>query len=162
MKPTGEIHILKPILLQRLADQQAALLRLIESLNEETPHRESAGGKWSPKQHLAHLARYQQVFLLRLNRIADEDRPRLDQYNAEHDLEWPAWERLTLAEVLERWTQSRTVIVRQLDALPDASFSRVGIHEKFGPLSLADWLEFFLVHEGHHMYTIFKARHPSE
>jgi DinB superfamily len=46
--------------------------------------------------------------------------------------------------------------VALLQRLSPPDFARVGTHSRFGPLSLAAWIEFFLAHEAHHLYTIVK------
>src|SRR5260370_19695292 len=49
-----------------------------------------ASGKWSANDHLAHLARYHEVFLERIDRILKEKSPALSRYLADKD---PAWKR---------------------------------------------------------------------
>ncbi len=69
---------------------------------------QTVAGKWSAHENLAHLARYHQVFLQRIEKLSEED------------------------------------------------FERTGVHPKFGEMSLALWLEFFLVHEAHHLYVVLQ------
>jgi len=47
-----------------------------------------ASGDWSARENLAHLARHGTVFLERLDRILNEDTPKLGRYRAEDDPEW--------------------------------------------------------------------------
>ena len=42
-------------------------------------------GKWSAHEQLAHLARYHQVFLQRIDRILSEQAPEFPRYRAEYD-----------------------------------------------------------------------------
>jgi hypothetical protein len=44
----------------------------------------------------------------------------------------------------------------KLKSLSDQDFQRIGVHPRFGELALLQWLEFFLVHEGHHLYLVFQ------
>ncbi len=36
---------------------------------------------------------------------------------------------------------------------------KIGIHKKFGPLNIIQWADFFVLHEAHHLFTIFKLAH---
>jgi hypothetical protein len=35
----------------------------------------------------------------------------------------------------------------------------VGVHPALGPLTIPEWLEFFLLHEGHHLYQVMLRVH---
>ncbi|MGD8307736.1 MAG: DinB family protein, partial [Ignavibacteria bacterium] len=40
--------------------------------------------------------------------------------------------------------------------LTPEQLNRKGTHQKFGTMNVIQWIEFFLLHEAHHIYTIFK------
>jgi uncharacterized damage-inducible protein DinB len=113
-----------------------------------------ASGQWSAHENLAHLARHHAVFLERLRRILGESAPPLGQYRAEEDAAWPEWSCLSTEEVLSRLNALRAEIIRVCKGLSQADASRVGVHPLFGELSLARWVEFFLLHEAHHLYVV--------
>jgi uncharacterized damage-inducible protein DinB len=113
-----------------------------------------SSGQWSAHENLAHLARHQVVFLERLRRILSEHAPQLGQYLAEEDAAWPEWSCLPTEEVLSRHTAVRADFIRLSKGLSQADASRVGIHPLLGEMSLALWVEFFLVHEAHHLYVV--------
>jgi hypothetical protein len=52
--------------------------------------------------------------------------------------------------------QLRKQLVERIKALTPEQLPRSGIHSRFGEMSLALWIEFFLVHEGHHLYVILQ------
>jgi len=113
-------------------------------------------GKWSAYQQLAHLARYHQIFLERIDRILSEPSPSFPRYRAEEDPEWPRWSALPTEQVLARLSSMRTKLMARLRSLSEEDFQRTGVHPKFGEMSLALWLEFFLVHEAHHLYGVLQ------
>lgn len=113
-----------------------------------------ASGQWSAHENLAHLARHHAVFLERLRRILGESAPHLARYRAEEDPAWPEWSCLSTEEVLSRLKALRAEIIRLCKGLSHAEASRVGIHPFFGEMSLALWVEFFLLHEAHHLYVV--------
>jgi hypothetical protein len=112
--------------------------------------------KWSAHENLAHLARYHEILLEKIERILNEDRPVFSRYRAEEDSEWEVWRQRTYRDLLDRLAVLREQLVLKLKSLSDQEFERVGVHPRFGEMQLSQWLEFFLVHEGHHLYLIFQ------
>jgi uncharacterized damage-inducible protein DinB len=113
-------------------------------------------GKWSAHEQLAHLARYHQIFLQRIERILTEQTPEFPRYRAEDDPEWTTWQNMPAQQVLVRLFSMRIKLMAQLRSLSEEDFERMGIHPKFGEMSLSLWLEFFLVHEAHHLYVVLQ------
>jgi RimJ/RimL family protein N-acetyltransferase len=143
-------------LLARLATQLDALPGLLGGASPEALRRKSPSGKWSAHENLAHIARQQEVFLARVRRILAEDGPDLPPYRAEDDPEWPAWVARPTDEVAQRLSSARAELVALASRLSSTELGRTGHHSRFGALPLALWFEFFLVHEAHHLYTVFK------
>jgi hypothetical protein len=113
-----------------------------------------APGEWSAREHLAHLARHQVVFLERIARIPLEEAPGLGRYRAEDDEAWPAWSTLPVGEVLTRHRAGRDRLGEWLAGLSAGAAGRVGIHPTLGVMPVAGWLDFFLLHEAHHLYVV--------
>lgn len=113
-------------------------------------------GKWSAHEQFAHLARYHQIFLQRIERILSEQAPEFPRYRAEEDPEWPAWSGLGAPQLLVRLSGMRTKLMARLRSLSEEDFQRTGVHPKFGAMTLSLWLEFFLVHEAHHLYVVLQ------
>jgi hypothetical protein len=147
---------LSPSAAARLAAQLECLADVLGSATDEALHRKTRTGKWSAHDNLAHLARHHAIFLERVRQILTTDTPALDRYVPEEDREWPAWNALPTAEVLARLRAQRQEIIATLTTLPDEALARPGRHPVVGVMPLSEWTEFFLVHEGHHLYVIFK------
>ena len=113
-------------------------------------------GKWSAHEQLAHLARYHQIFLQRIDRILTEDMPEFPRYRAEDDPDWPAWTSLATPQLLVRISSMRAKLMARLQSLNKEDFECTGMHPKLGAMSLSLWLEFFLVHEAHHLYVVLQ------
>ena len=143
---------LTPTLRERLRTQLESLATVLAGASMDAISRRPATGKWSAHEHLAHLARHHEVMLERLRLILNEDRPNLPRYRAENDPEWGRWRSLPLDEVLSLLKAQRAEIVRLVDGLDEEDVARVGVHPALGPLNLGEWIEFFLLHEGHHLY----------
>ncbi|HMF08048.1 MAG TPA: DinB family protein [Thermoanaerobaculia bacterium] len=142
-------------LLQRLKTQLSALPAVLAGIAEKDLQA-PVGGRWSAAENVAHLARHTDLTLERIERILAEDAPSFAPYRAERDPEWPAWLARPLEDNLARLNRSRAALVARARSLTEADLARIGRHERFGPLTLAAWLEFYLAHEGHHLYVIFK------
>lgn len=138
----------------RLESQLDVLPMLLRGAPPEAILARPASGEWSAHENLAHLARHHAVLVERLHRILAESSPPLGRYRAEEDPAWPEWAHLSTAEVLERLETLRTEIVRIVKGLSEAEASRIGVHPLFGGMTVAGWVEFFLLHEAHHLYVV--------
>jgi uncharacterized damage-inducible protein DinB len=143
--------------LQRCETQlQDFLAEALRDVSPESLARRVIPDKWSARENLAHLARYHEVFLERIERILSEQKPVFGRYRAEEDPEWPKWSDRSTAGVLSDLASVRAKLIVKLRSLSEDDFHRTGVHSKFGEMSLALWLEFFLVHEGHHLLTVLQ------
>jgi uncharacterized damage-inducible protein DinB len=115
---------------------------------------ESVPGKWTAHENLAHLARCQHAFLHeRLRRLLSEDQPALPRYRAEDDPEWPQWRTMSPDQVFYELRAGRRRLVSVLNDLTDEQLRRTGTHSLLGTMTIPEWLDFFLIHEGHHLYV---------
>jgi uncharacterized damage-inducible protein DinB len=136
----------------RLAAQLDALAIIQDGSNTGFAEIRPADGGWSAKENVAHLARHAHVYLERLERILHEERPHLGNYRPDQDPEWTSWRSLPLDEALRRLRSTRARLIAWVDALSDEQARRVGIHPLLGEMDVGRWLEFFLLHEAHHLY----------
>ena len=148
--------MLSPSLSARLATQLEALPTVLGEGRPEALTRRPSPEKWSAHENLAHLARHHEVMLERVRRILSEPAPQLVSYRAEEDPDWPRWAALPTETVLARLGELRKQLVDRVTSLSDEGLARIGVHSAFGPLTLASWLEFFLLHEAHHLYVIMR------
>jgi uncharacterized damage-inducible protein DinB len=142
--------------LVRLGTQLDSLDAILAGVDDAKLARRPPNGKWSAHEHLAHLARYHEVFLERLDRVLAENRPQLGRYRTEDDPGAAPWFSLPTAQVIERMRKLRARLVERATKLTADEWRRTGVHPAFGEMALALWIEFFLVHEAHHLYTILK------
>lgn len=138
--------------LRRLTTQLEVVPMLLAGARPEQVEARPASGKWSARENLAHLARHHAVFLERLGRILEEDTPNLGRYSAEEDPAWPEWSALALEEIRARLLSLRAEIIGLLRRLSPEQSARSGIHPVLGEMPLPRWVEFFLLHEAHHLY----------
>ena len=143
--------------LQRCESQLQDFLAItLSGVSVDTLSNNIVPDKWSAHEQLAHLARYHQIFLERIDRMLTEQAPAFGRYRAEEDPEWPAWRALPTQQLLVRISSMRAKLMARLRSLSEEDFERSGVHPKFGEMSLSLWLEFFLVHEAHHLLAVLQ------
>jgi DinB family protein len=142
-------------ILERLRTQLDSLPVLVEGVPRENLDKR-VGDKWSVTENVAHLARHTELTIERVRRILEERDPVFPPYRAEEDPDWPAWQARSFEESMEELRESRACLVATVERLTAEELERTGRHARFGPLPLRGWLDFYLVHEGHHLYTITK------
>ena len=140
--------------LRRLESQVEVVPVLLAGAAPDAVAERPVSGQWSARENLAHLARYHAVFLERFHRMLEEDRPILGRYRAEEDPAWPEWSGLPLEEILAKLKTLRAEIVSLARGLSDEQVNRAGVHPLLGEMSLFRWIEFFLLHEAHHLYIV--------
>jgi hypothetical protein len=145
-----------PSLNERLKNQHTAISAIILNLVEERLNDHPEPGKWSIHDNIAHLAKYQPLFIGRIHSILTFDNPAFERYNADEDPEFKSWQAQPLSWLLSRIDTDRQLLFELITGLPDDKLERKGLHRKFGDLTVLKWAEFFLLHEAHHLYTIFQ------
>lgn len=139
----------------RLKSQHESLSGIIRGLTEAQLREPVKPGKWSAFENIAHLVAYQPTFLERLRKIAHEDSPLFDRYTADHDPLFRECCRHGLPELLEDLQTQRFLINNHLMQLNETGLRRQGIHPLYGKFDVTQWSEFFLLHEAHHLFTVF-------
>lgn len=150
------MHHLPASSLQRLHTQPDTLLQLLDEADAAVLARRPASGKWSILENLAHLGRYQEVFLTRLETLLAQDTPAFPRYAADQDPEFARWAALSFEDVRNAFRQSRQPLVQRLTALAPAQYARTATHPVYGRLHVVGWTEFFLLHEAHHLFTMLR------
>ena len=143
----------------RLRNQHEAIIVIIEGLDEERVMAHTETGKWSIHDNTAHLAKYQPAFLERINAILHLDEPVFNAYRAECDPDFEAWRSWDTRDLYGKLDGDRHEIFDLITRLDEEELARVGIHKKRGRLTVIDWSELFVLHEAHHIYTMFQLAH---
>ncbi len=140
----------------RLKNQHLAIEQIISGLSETDFLHQPAPGKWNINNHIAHLTRYQKVFMGRIEKIRKGNDPVFGRYIAEDDPELEWYLNKPKAILLEILIADRDLIYSIITGLSDDELDLAGTHPKFGRLTILQWTEFFLLHEAHHLFSIFQ------
>jgi hypothetical protein len=146
----------------RLQYQHHTIRELIGGLPDGVLRREVIPGKWSAHANIAHLAAYQPIFIARLERIRRENAPLFDRYVAEADPFFPGYLERSTASLLEQIDADRSRILSLIMDADESYFDRTALHPRFGLLTVVDWTEFFVLHEAHHLYTLYALVHSRQ
>ena len=141
--------------LSRLKHQHESIAELAKGLTEEQLKQEVNAGKWSAFENMVHLVAYQPTFLKRMQLIEKTEAPLFERYVADNDPLFHEYKRHSLSALLEDLSTQRFLINNHLLQLNETTLRREGIHPVYGRFSLNQWADFFLLHEAHHLFTIF-------
>ena len=142
-----------------LLDGQLQLLHdVCHDFDEDQFNAAPSTGKWSARENLAHLVRYQLVTIERLKRIQLESKPKLTRYVAEEDTDFNAVRQLERSQLLKQYDDERKRLYAKIDELKIHGKDLTAIHPKLGEMHIRQWLQFFALHESHHIFTIFQLR----
>lgn len=150
------MHHLPFSVVLRLRTQHLSLGEMTGQVSDEVLRQEVNPGKWSALDNVAHLAVFQPIFQRRLQRVADEEVPLFEPYIWQEDALFAEFRGLSNRELLARYRHDREAFVRFVEGLKEGDFKRQGRHQAYGNLNAAQLVEMFLLHESHHLFTIFK------
>jgi uncharacterized damage-inducible protein DinB len=140
----------------RLQYQHKSLVDLINGLSDEQIRRQIITGKWSIFENIVHLQTYQHTFIDRVKKILEENNPSFSRYTAEADPLFPDNCSLSSREVIQDLLTIRKEMSAGMLSFQESDFDKTGNHPAFGQMNLMQWINFFLLHEAHHLFTIFK------
>ncbi len=140
----------------RLQYQHKSLLDIIDSLSDEQIRMAVIPGKWSVFENIVHLATYQHVFIERIKLIKGNTNPSFDRYTAEADPLFAENCTKISHEIIHDLLTTRKEMAALVLTFSEEDLDKTGIHPVFGQMNMIQWLNFFLLHEAHHLFTIFK------
>ncbi len=140
----------------RLQYQHKSLMDIIDGLSDEQIRRPVIAGKWSIFEHIVHLQTYQHTFVDRVKQILDNNNPTFPRYSAEADPLFLDNCHKSTREVMHDLISIRKEIAAGMLSFEAADLAKTGTHPAFGLMTMKQWLNFFLLHEAHHFFTIFK------
>lgn len=143
-------------ILTRLQYQHKTIDELIDGLSEEQLKTRVNPDKWSAFENIVHLAAYQPIFIKRIHLMLDENEPSFERYVADNDPVFLEYQKKPLTELLEIISSDRFTILNLEKKLNEEQLNKTGRHKAYGLIALARWFDVFLLHEAHHLWTIFQ------
>ena len=140
----------------RLQYQHKSLLDILDGLSDEQIRLQVNLGKWSIFENIVHLQTYQHTFISRIRRILEEETPAFIAYTAEADPLFHDSCTKSSREVMQDLLTTRKELSNGILSFKETDLEKTGLHPTYGKMNLLQWLNFFLLHEAHHLFTIFK------
>jgi hypothetical protein len=140
----------------RLQYQHKSLLDIIDGLADEHIRKAVYPGKWSIFENIVHLAIYQHVLINRIKLMLETENPVFERYTAEADPYFHENCGKSTREIMQDLLTTRKEMSAGILGFEEPELAKTGKHPFYGQLNMAQWLNFFLLHEAHHLYTIFK------
>lgn len=129
---------------------------IIDGLSDEQIRRPIIAGKWSIFENIVHLQTYQHTFIARIKQMLENTAPRFDRYSAEGDPLFADNCCRSTREIMQDLLTVRKEMSAAMLSFTPADLAKTGTHPFFGTMTIQQWLNFFLLHEAHHMFTVFK------
>jgi hypothetical protein len=140
----------------RLQYQHKSLLDLIDGLSDEQVRQHIIPGKWSIFENIVHLETYQHRFIERIKLILQNTTPVFERYIPDVDSLFIEHCSKSTREIMQDLLSTRKEMAAGILSFQEADFDKSAIHSSFGRMNLIQWLNFFLLHEAHHLFTILK------
>jgi hypothetical protein len=115
-----------------------------------------AGGGWSPRQVVHHLADSETTSGIRLRRLLAEESPVIEGYDEELFARTLRYDR-PVARSLALFEAVRASALELLELLDESAWARAGTHSESGPYSVSRWLEIYAEHAHEHAAQIRQA-----
>lgn len=130
----------------------------VAGMSDEQLNAKPIAGKMSTKEVVCHIADFEPVYADRMKRVIAEDNPPLRGGDPDVWMKALAYDQRNLQEELAVISAVRAQMARILRAVPDAAWSRTGMHSEAGPLSLEELLRRITNHMPHHIEFIEEKR----
>jgi hypothetical protein len=142
-----------------LHNQYLMLDEIIKTINQDVLLKNPANGKWSVFENIAHLGRYNEMFYTRMQEVQHKNNPVIEPYVADKDLNFIEWCGKSFDLVYADFYSTRETLSKFFESLTEEQFKKTSVHSTYGDLTTEEWMQFFLLHEAHHLFTIFKLIH---
>ncbi len=145
-------------LIDAFLDSLPRLRRAVADLSPDQLRARPVPGKWSTLEVVCHLVDSDQAWCHRMKRVIAEERPLLIGYDETRFTASLPYQESDLNETLALMEGMRRQMARTLRALPEAAWSRTGVHSERGLVTLAEMLRLEAEHVPHHIVHILEKR----
>ena len=136
----------------------AALREAVKGMSREQLVARPIEGRWSTLEVVCHLVDSEVAWTHRMKRVIAEIKPLLIGYDETRLAELLGYQDREIADELELFDQLRTQMTKILRSLPADAWTRQGIHNERGLVSLAEMLEIETEHVTHHLNHVEAKR----
>jgi len=142
--------------ISRLRSQHESIPFILNGMHENVLRYRPDPKRWSILEHVAHLARYQELMPERIRKLLLEENPHFERYEAGKDPRFSYWCKMEWWALWSGLVAGRQELTKLLTDLRPADIDRTAVHPLYGAIPIPFWVEFFLIHEAHHLYAILQ------
>ncbi|MGD0771467.1 MAG: DinB family protein [Candidatus Solibacter sp.] len=137
-----------------LLEATPAILRgLMAELNDADVRWKPAPGRFSVGEVLAHLSHTEgHCFRARVDRFLSAESPEIESYDPQHYLE--LFRNMNPEDAFDHFEEQRETNIEVLRELPPGSGERKAVHPEVGPITLAQMLNDWALHDLGHIRQI--------
>lgn len=143
-----------PYLIWQLEHQHEILLKIV---SDENSNVRELDDKWNVREIICHLGAYQENFSKRIDNILLQDNPKFERYKADNDPNFESWKQKVFADIISDYFSHREKMNNFLSTLNKDQLNRTANHPLYGDMKMTDWIQFFILHENHHIFSIFRS-----
>src|SRR5438552_269334 len=127
-------------LIDRYRDGHRAVAAALDGVTEAELDAEAAGGGWTPREVVHHLADSEMTSAIRLRRLLAEDEPIIVGYDEAEFTRRLFYGDRPIQAALDAFRASRQTTAEILERLTDDQWTRSGTHTESGPYGVETWL----------------------
>ncbi|HUZ00733.1 MAG TPA: DinB family protein [Thermomicrobiaceae bacterium] len=140
--------------LTRMRQLPDRVARIVDPAPLDAIRRAGANGEWGAIEILTHLRDWDEVNLDRLDHVLGEDRPTLETFDGDLWAIERDYHAQDPSRVLVSLRQHRRRLVDELEAVPDAGWSRTARHPELGEVTLDDLVRRIDEHDQQHLQDL--------
>jgi Protein of unknown function (DUF664). len=146
----------------RLETQHQSIPLIVSTIDSKRIEFRPEQGKWNIHEMVAHLVAYQQMYMERIVQTLKEEVPFFVRYDAYTDSDFEYWCTNDMEHLMAQHDSDRQKFAKIIGDLTEEEANRIAMHKRYGSHTITQWMEFFLLHEAHHIYKIFQLAYNIE
>lgn len=145
-------------MIHRYENGPGDLIASVDGLSDRDLDRRLAPKKWTIRQQVHHLADAELNLVYRMKKIIAEENPLLMAFDQNEWADTLLYTKTSVEGSIALFYTLRASMTPILKSLEDSDFSRTGIHNQSGKVTLFGVLEHTVEHFEHHLATIEKTK----
>jgi uncharacterized damage-inducible protein DinB len=146
-------------LIDTFASQATCLNHWTNALSREQLLSTPVPGTWSMQTLVVHMLDSDLAATHRMRRIVAEETPLLIAYDESLFANRCSYDKADIAQVVQLFALNRTFTAHWLRTVAPADFSRVGVHNQRGKVTLAEMVQIYIDHvTNHERFALAKRR----
>ena len=130
----------------------ARLQAFVAPLNEAQLRFRPQDKEWSIVENIGHLIDIDRLYVARVDLMLSSERPQFAPFTPDDQVRAGGYQAKPLADLLATYSELRQATVAGLSTIAPDELTRVGIHARFGEITIARLVEILVNHDEVH-YT---------